>query len=84
MSLKVRSALILLIGMILGVSLSIGSGVLADRESGSDSLPWEEARLLAEVLERVRQDYVEPVDERHRHVEQEDVARHRVGRDHEL
>jgi carboxyl-terminal processing protease len=63
MSLKVRSALILLIGMILGVSLSIGSGVLADRESGSDSLPWEEARLLAEVLERVRQDYVEPVDD---------------------
>ncbi len=64
MSLKVRSAIILLVGMILGVSLSIGSGVLADRELAGDSLPWEEARLLAEALERVRQDYVEPVDDK--------------------
>jgi carboxyl-terminal processing protease len=63
MSLKVRSALVLVIGIILGVGLSIGSGVLADRELASESLPWEEARLLAEVLERVRQDYVEPVDD---------------------
>jgi carboxyl-terminal processing protease len=63
MSLKVRSAVILAIGMILGVSLSIGSGVLAERELAGDSLPWEEARLLAEVLERVRQDYVESVDD---------------------
>lgn len=64
MSLKVRSALFLLLGMILGISLSIGGGVLAERESTADTLPWEEARLLAEVLERVRQDYVEPVDDR--------------------
>jgi carboxyl-terminal processing protease len=64
MSLKVRSALILMIGMILGVSMSIGSGVLADRELAGESLPWEEARLLAEVLERVRQDYVESVDDK--------------------
>jgi len=63
MSLKVRSALVLVIGIILGVGMSIGSGVLADRELASESLPWEEARLLAEVLERVRQDYVEPVDD---------------------
>jgi carboxyl-terminal processing protease len=64
MSLKVRSAVILGIGVILGASLSIGSGVLADRDMAGDSLPWEEARLLAEVLERVRQDYVEPVEDK--------------------
>jgi carboxyl-terminal processing protease len=63
MSRKVRSALFVMIGLILGVSLSIGSGVLAERDTGDDTLPWEDARLLAEVLERVKQDYVEPVDD---------------------
>jgi carboxyl-terminal processing protease len=64
MPLKIKSALILLLGIALGVSLSLGGRVLADREGVNNTLPWEEARLLAEVLERVRQDYVETVDDR--------------------
>ncbi len=65
MSLKFRSILVLLVGTALGLSLSLGSGVLAERETGnSESLPWDEARLLAEVLERVKQEYVEPVNDR--------------------
>jgi carboxyl-terminal processing protease len=64
MSLRVRSVLVLVVGIALGITLSLGSGVLADREGGDDTLPWEEARLLAEVLERVKQEYVEPVDDR--------------------
>lgn len=63
MSLTVRSVLILLVGTTLGFSLSVGSGVLAERETGKDVLPWDDARLLAEVLERVREEYVEPVDD---------------------
>jgi len=63
MSLKFRSILVLMLGTILGFTLSVGSGVLADRESTENSLPWDEARLLAEVLERVRQEYVEPIDD---------------------
>lgn len=63
MSLKVRSILVLVVGTLLGLSLSLGGGVLADRDTADDSLPWEEARLLAEVMERVKQDYVEPVDD---------------------
>jgi carboxyl-terminal processing protease len=63
MSLKFRTFLALLIGAVLGVALSVGSGVLADRDPPNESLPWEEARLLAEVLERVRQEYVEPTDD---------------------
>jgi len=54
----------LAVGIILGVAVSIGSGVLAERDLVEDTLPWEEARLLAEVLERVRQEYVEPVEDR--------------------
>ncbi len=32
-------------------------------EAPGAGLPWKDARLLAEVLERVKQDYVDPVDD---------------------
>ena len=65
MSFNSRSILILITGTVLGISLSLGGGVLAERGATSqrDSLPWDEARLLAEVLERVKQEYVEPVED---------------------
>jgi carboxyl-terminal processing protease len=65
MSLKVRTLLALAAGIAMGLSLSLSRGVLADKEAtaSDDTLPWEDARLLAEVLERVRQDYVENVDD---------------------
>jgi carboxyl-terminal processing protease len=48
----------------MGLSLSLSRGVLADKEATTDdALPWEDARLLAEVLQRVRQDYVESIDD---------------------
>lgn len=67
MSLKLRSILVLVIGTTLGLSLSLGGGVLAQKQAAppaEETLPWDEARLLAEVLERVKQEYVEPVDDR--------------------
>ncbi len=67
MSFRFRSILVLLVGTVLGLSLSLGGGVLAQRPAPAaeaENLPWDEARLLAEVLERVRQEYVEPVDDR--------------------
>ncbi len=64
MSLKVRGLLAVTIGTALGLSLSLGSSVLAGRdEAQSDGLPWDQARLLAEVLERVKRDYVDEVDD---------------------
>lgn len=54
------------IGTLLGLSLSIGSVVLADKDpQPSTDLPWDQARLLAEVLERVKRDYVDEVDDEH-------------------
>ena len=50
-------------GVTLGLALSIGSGVFAQKEVVQETLPWDDARLLAEVLERVRQEYVEPVED---------------------
>ena len=50
-------------GIMLGFTVSIGSGVFAQKEIVNETLPWDDARLLAEVLERVRQEYVEPVED---------------------
>jgi carboxyl-terminal processing protease len=61
---RTTTFLTLIVGTTLGFALSVGTGVLAQRETASPSLPWDEARLLAEVLERVRQEYVEPIDDR--------------------
>ncbi len=64
MSVKVRTLLAVAFGVAIGISLSMSHGVLAEKEAtNDDTLPWEDARLLAEVLERVKQDYVESVDD---------------------
>jgi carboxyl-terminal processing protease len=64
MSLKLRALLAVSIGVILGISLSLGTSVMADRaEREVATLPWEHARLLAEVLDRVRRDYVDDIDD---------------------
>lgn len=61
---KTRNALMLAAGMTIGVSLGLAHGVLADKQAapGAD-LPWQDARMLADVLERVKHDYVNPVDD---------------------
>ena len=62
MIMKSRTALLL--GMGLGLSLGLAGGVLADKPAApADDLPWADARTLADVLERVKHDYVNPVDD---------------------
>lgn len=63
MSRKPRKLLLLIAGAVFGLVVSLASGVLAQKDKPSETLPWAEARLLAEVLERVREEYVEPVDD---------------------
>ena len=64
MSLKVRAILVVVIGLVLGFSLSIGGGLIGTVHSpDKEELAWEQARLFAEVLERVKRDYVEPIDD---------------------
>lgn len=65
MSLKTRVILVLVIGTILGLSLSLGGNVVANRDAaGSKELAWEDTRLIAEVMQRVRRDYVEAIDDK--------------------
>jgi carboxyl-terminal processing protease len=73
MSVRARLTLALVLGILLGLSLSVADRVLADRDPGStaplahpsgrSALPWSDARLLAEVMQRVRDNYVDPVDD---------------------
>jgi carboxyl-terminal processing protease len=61
---KSRVVLWLGIGLSVGVSLGLAELVLADKPAATGSdLPWQDARTLAEVLERVKHDYVNPVDD---------------------
>ncbi len=64
MSLKTRAILVVVIGVVMGLSLSL-SGKLVSVEPTLDEeqLAWEQARLFAEVMELVKQDYVEPIDD---------------------
>ncbi len=72
----VRFALVLTLGMVAGFGLSVGRTVKAEREiepepaaqsvAGSAAnapVPWQDARLLAEVLEHVRREYVERISD---------------------
>ncbi len=64
MSLKVRAILVLVIGVVMGLSLSVGGGLMSGNKApDKEELAWEQTRLFAEVLERVKRDYVEPIDD---------------------
>ena len=71
---RFRLLLTLGTGALAGFALSIAGRVFADRgnapvagytapASEYGPIPWQDARLLAEVLQRVRESYVDPVDD---------------------
>jgi len=63
-ALMLRGLLAVWLGVVLGLSVGLAPLVLAERDSSAaSSLPWDEARLLAEVIERVKRDYVDRVDD---------------------
>jgi carboxyl-terminal processing protease len=76
MSMRSRTLITLVTGIVLGFGAALASGVLADRPSETlhaaesryasghgASLPWQEASLFAEVYERIKRDYVDDVDD---------------------
>lgn len=72
-----RFALVLTIGLVAGFGLSVGRTVQAQRDapppvpaakhdadaSANSPVPWKDARLLAEVLEHVRREYVDRISD---------------------
>lgn len=55
---------LLSIGLLMGVGLTIGQAVLAEREQAAVSIPVEELRTFTEVFAKIKSDYVEPVDDK--------------------
>ncbi len=65
MKLNVRNTLILFLGVALGVSLSIGEGVFAEKDTAAQAaLPLDQLHTFSEVFEKIKQDYVEPVSDK--------------------
>lgn len=72
--LKKKNSVILMLGMILGVLLSLGGAVVADLENNilvkNDveeqviTLPYDELRMFTEVFGRIKRDYVESVSDK--------------------
>jgi len=64
MSIKRENVFLVLVGLIAGLSISIGSGVFAERETKSTAgLPVEELRTFSDVFGRIKNDYVEDVED---------------------
>ena len=63
MKLFTRSITWLLAGGAIGVFLAVGQGVLAERHS-EGTLPLEDLRTFTEVFARIKNDYVEPVEDK--------------------
>ncbi|HEY2037625.1 MAG TPA: S41 family peptidase [Steroidobacteraceae bacterium] len=69
MSLRSRTLIALFTGAIFGFSAALAGGVLAEgpspnAQAGNNALPWQEARLFAEVYEHVKHDYVDGISDR--------------------
>ena len=64
MLLKTRAILVIAVGTVLGLSLSFSGDLIAERHPvGDHERAMEQARLFAEVMQRVKREYVEPIDD---------------------
>ena len=70
MSMRSRTLVTLGAGIILGIAAALTGSAIAGREGDMPpvpappaTLPWEEARLFAEVYERIKREYVDEVDD---------------------
>jgi len=61
---KTRTSLLVILGMVLGASLTLGQGVFALRDSSAESMPLNELRNLTDVLTRIKKNYVEEVSDK--------------------
>ncbi|MEW5823743.1 MAG: S41 family peptidase [Pseudomonadota bacterium] len=61
-----RSAGLLTLGVGLGFTLAFGSGVFANRDAApaEEALPLQELRTFSDILARVKNDYVEEVEDK--------------------
>ena len=61
MNIVTRNLPMLMIGVVLGMFLTVGHGVFAEKKS---SLPLEDLRTFTEIFDKIKNDYVEPIDDK--------------------
>lgn len=65
MALTQRVPLALAAGVLIGASVTLTSGVLADRSKpAAETVPVKDLQTFVEILNRVKTDYVEPVEDK--------------------
>src|SRR5262245_54168406 len=69
MTMRSRTLIALCAGAVFGFSGAIAGDVMAERRADdqavqANALPWEQARLFAEVYERIKREYVDEVDDK--------------------
>ena len=65
MSIKRQNIALLLVGLLAGLSISIANGGFAEREAvPASGLPVEELRTFSDVFGRIKNDYVEDVEDK--------------------
>src|SRR3990172_2187923 len=61
----IRPFFILLLCLLIGLQMAIGQNEIAEQQAaGSETLPLDELRAFTEVFARIKNDYVEPVNDR--------------------
>jgi carboxyl-terminal processing protease len=61
---KLQQLGLIAVGILAGVAISLNFSAVAQREGATVPLPIEELRAFTEVFGRVKNDYVEPVDDK--------------------
>ncbi|MFZ5595003.1 MAG: S41 family peptidase [Pseudomonadota bacterium] len=64
MQFNTRNFVILGLGLVLGVSINVGHSVFAERDKPAASLPLDDLRAFTEVMNKIKTDYVEPVEDK--------------------
>lgn len=65
MSTRFRTPLALAAGVAIGVGITLADGVFATKDkAASEPLPFKELQTFVEILNRVKSDYVEPVEDK--------------------
>jgi carboxyl-terminal processing protease len=52
------------VSFLAGASLSLGTGVWADKVESTSALPLDELRQFTDVFSKIKHDYVEPIDDK--------------------
>jgi len=64
MKFRSQHIIVLISGVVVGILLSIGSGAMATKETMDAAIPLEELRAFTDAYARIKNDYVEEVDDK--------------------